>query len=54
MYFTDSWTILQALVSFTSDDGELSYKEFVKVMKSRTTRGLEKVGVEKYLPVYVC
>lgn len=25
-----------------NDDGELSHKEFIKVMKSRTTRGLEK------------
>ena len=24
-------------------DGDLSHKEFIKVMKSRTTRGLEKV-----------
>jgi len=26
-----------------ADDGELSHREFIKVMKSRTTRGLEKV-----------
>ena len=26
------------------EDGELSHREFVSVMKSRTTRGLEKVG----------
>ena len=36
-------------VSFTSDDGELSHKEFIKVMKSRTTRGLEKVGGVQHL-----
>ena len=29
---------------FVLEDGELSHREFVSVMKSRTTRGLEKVG----------